>query len=91
MILRKGLILRPLGRNFIVTGDGLSPVDFSKVISLNETAAYLWEHLEGREFLPEDLVKLLQDRYDVDAETARADVDKLLLSWQKAGLLETEA
>lgn len=82
-----GLVLRPLGREFIVTGDDLSRVDFSKVISMNETAAYLWEALHGRDFIPEDIVALLTARYDVDEARALADARALVKSWQEAGLV----
>ena len=74
----------------IVTGEGLARVDFSKVISLNATAAYLWEQVQDKDFTPEDLVDLLTARYDVDAQQARADVDKLLASWREAGLIAPE-
>ena len=82
-----GLVLRPLGREFIVTGDGLSRIDFSKVVSMNATAAYLWGQLQGRDFSEEEMTTLLTARYDVSEEIARADVAKLLESWRKAGVL----
>ena len=82
-----GLVLRPLGREFIVTGDGLSRIDFSKVVSMNATAAYLWKELQGRDFSVEEMTGLLTARYNVSEEAARADAAKLLDSWGKAGLL----
>ena len=88
MKLLEGLVLRPLGKDYIVTGESLSRVDFSKVISMNATAAWLWEQIQGRDFTPEELVSLLTGRYDVTGEQARADVDKLLASWRDAGILE---
>ncbi len=88
MKLLEGLVLRTLCGEHIVTGEGLARVDFSRVVSLNATAAYLWEQVQGREFSAEDLVALLTARYDVDGEQARADVDKLLAAWQEAGLIE---
>ena len=75
---------------YIVTGEGLARVDFSKVISLNATAAYLWEQIQDKDFTPEELVDLLTARDDVDAQQARADVDTLLASWREAGLIAPE-
>ena len=89
MRILEGLVLRTLCGEHIVTGEGLARVDFSKVVSLNATAAWLWEQVQGREFSAEDLVTLLTGRYEVDEAQARADVDKLLASWQGAGLIET--
>ena len=87
MRILEGLVLRPLGSEFIVTGDGISRVDFSKVVSMNATAAYLWNALQDREFEAEDLVPLLTERYDVDEATARADARALVESWLKAGIV----
>ena len=88
MKLLDGLVLRPLCNTYIVTGEDPSRVDFSKVISLNASAAYLWEQVLGREFTAEELVSLLTARYDVPQETAAADVQTLLKNWREAGLLE---
>jgi len=87
MRLLEGFVLRSICGEHIVTGEGLARVDFSKVISLNPSAAYLWEQIQDKDFTAEDLVALLTARYDVDAERARADVDKLLVSWREVGLL----
>ena len=83
-----GLVLRPLGADFIVTGDGISRVDFSKVVSMNATSAYLWDKLNGRDFAAQDMADLLTERFDVDAKTALADAEALITAWQNAGLLE---
>ena len=88
MKLLDGLVLRPLCGEHIVTGEDTSRIDFSKVISLNASAAYLWEQVLGREFTAEELVSLLTARYDVPQETAAADVQTLLKNWREAGLLE---
>lgn len=90
MRLLQGLALRPLGEEFIVTGDSLARIDFSKVVSLNATAAWLWRELQDREFCTEDLVVLLTGRYEVDEATARADAEKLIAGWRRSGLLEPE-
>jgi hypothetical protein len=88
MKLLDGFILRPLGNDYIVMGETPERIDFSRVVSLNATAAYLWEQVQGREFTLEDLTEMLTARYDVDAQTARADAEKMLASWREAGVLE---
>ena len=79
--------MRELLGQHIITGDGLSRVDFSKIISMNDTAAWLWEQLQGKEFSEDDMVSLLTGRYDVTEEQARTDVGTLTDTWRKAGLL----
>lgn len=88
MRLLEGLVLRPLGQEYIVTGEGLARIDFSKVISMNASAAYLWKEVQGRDFSADELARLLTGRYEVDDETARADAAKLLNTWRNAGLIE---
>ena len=72
----------------VVVAHGKENIDFSKVISLNESAAYLWEKVKGREFNAEELAQLLTEEYEVDLDTARRDVEKMLADWVDAGLAE---
>ena len=51
-----GFRLRKLGKEYIVVGEGLAQVNFNKMVSLNGTAAYLWESVEGRDFTVADLL-----------------------------------
>ena len=37
----KGYTLRSLGQEFILVAEGLEAVDFSRMISMNESAAFL--------------------------------------------------
>ena len=85
---RKGYTLRSLGKEFILIADGFEAVDFSRMISLNETAAFLWKEVEDKDFDAEMLITLLTDNYDIDRETAQNDVAALLESWSAAGLIE---
>lgn len=87
MKIKEGFTLRSLLGEFIVVGEGLAQVNFNKMLSLNESAAYLWKEVEGKDFTREDLVKLLLDRYEVSEEQAAADVDKLLAVWTQEGVV----
>ena len=88
MKIKEGFTLRTLCGNHIVVGEGLALVNFDKMLSLNETAAYLWEQVIGREFTEDDLTKLLTDMYEVSEEKAREDVRKMVTIWQENGMLE---
>lgn len=87
MKIKEGFTLRSLLGEFIVVGEGLAQVNFNKMLSLNESAAYLWKEVEGKDFTREDLVKFLLDRYEVSEEQAAADVDKLLAVWTQEGVV----
>ena len=71
-----------------MVGEGLAQVNFNKMLSLNESAAYLWKAVEGKEFTKEDLVNLLLEKYEVSEEQAAKDVDHLTETWSKEGVIE---
>ena len=82
-----GFVLRPLGEEFIVIGEGISQINFNKMISLNSTAAFLWENVEGKHFTVENLTKLLTDNYEVEEERAAADAAAIAAKWIEAGIV----
>lgn len=59
---------------------------FSGIISLNEVGEFLFAQL-AEECSKEDLVSALLAEYDVNRETAQADVQEFLDNLSKAGLL----
>ena len=88
MKIKEGFKMRRLGREHIVVAEGSGLVNFNKMVSFNDTAAYLWEALSGKEFAVEDIKQLILDRYEVDERTAAADAAKLARDWAEAGLIE---
>ncbi len=88
MKLKEGFGLRDVCGEKVLVAEGIENIDYSKIISLNETAAYLWENLVHKEFQVEDMVDLLQQEYEVPADVALHDCADLLKQWLKAGLAE---
>lgn len=88
MRIKKGFVLRELVGQKIVTGEGLEQIDFNKLVSLNSSAAYLWEHMVSREFDLETMVDLLLERYDIERSVALKDARALLDNWKSIGLIE---
>ena len=87
MKIKNGFELREMCGEFIIIGTGVENIDFSKVISLNESAASLWREVEGKEFTPETLAALLMEQYDVDEATALADATALANQWVSVGIV----
>jgi len=87
MRIKEGFILRTICGEHVVVGEGLSQVNYNKLISLNGSAAWLWEQVQGRDFNAEDLAALLLERYEVSEEQARADSLKLLNVWKENNLV----
>lgn len=88
MRIKEGFTLRSVCGESVVIGEGLSQVNFNKMLSLNETATFLWKEVQGKDFTPEDMVTLLTDHYEVTRERARQDIDNLLKVWQEQGVIE---
>lgn len=84
----EGMKMRQLGRDYILVAENAKIVNFNKMIVLNATAAFMWQSIADKDFSEEDLVKNLLSEYDVDEETARADVAKAVESWREAGILQ---
>ena len=87
MRLKEGFVLRELGDEHIVIGEGLT-VDFQRLVSLNSSAAFLWRGVEGREFGVDDLTALLLDEYEVGLDEAAAAACDIARDWLEAGLAE---
>lgn len=48
MRIKEGFVLRSIGDTYMVVGEGLAQIDFNKIISLNSTAAYLWNAVQDK-------------------------------------------
>lgn len=85
---KKGYRMRPLGKEYILVAEGLEVENANQMISMNATAAFLWEAVAGKDFDAETLAQLLVDEYGIDIETAKKDVTPFLQTWEKAGIIE---
>ena len=85
---KPGFNLRDVCGEQIIVAEGKENIDFSNIISMNESSAYLWREVQKLEsFTAEDLAKLLLDQYEVDEETALHDTQTLATQWLKAGIV----
>ncbi|MGB7529182.1 MULTISPECIES: PqqD family protein [Sphingobacterium] len=87
MKLRKDLQLRKLGGDFVIIDPGQEMLDMSKVFTLNETAAFLWEELQNKEFDEQTVSQLLLENFEVEEELAKQDAKKLVQVFVKGGLI----
>ena len=88
MRIKDGFELREICGEHVILSHGMDNIDFSKIISLNETAAFLWKEAVGKEeSSEEELTGHLLEAYEVDEETARKDVAQVLAKWREIGLL----
>jgi len=86
---KKGFVLRDVCGERVIVGEGLETINFGKLISLNETAAFLWKKAgENDNFTTQQLAEALLEEYEVSADQALADVERIVKEWQEVGIVE---
>lgn len=89
MKIKKGFELQVVCGEYLVVAAGEENVNFSKIISLNESAAYLWNNLVDKEaFTIDDMTALLLNEYDVEESIAREDCELIAERWKEMELAE---
>ena len=85
---KEGFVLREVCGESVIVGEGLETIDFGKLLSLNETAAWLWKEAERQgEFTIDSLTEALCGEYDVTVDVAHADVADIIARWQESGII----
>lgn len=79
--------LRDVCGEHVIMAYGMENIDFSKIISLNDTAAYLWQAVGDADITAATLADLLCEEYEVERERALADSQRVIDQWVEAGLL----
>ena len=86
MRIKDGFILRKVAGSYIAVATGEESVNFNAMVTTNETGAFLWEKLRN-ETTEEELLSALLSEYDVDEETAKADIAEFLEKLRDGELL----
>lgn len=87
MRIKDGFMLREIAGSWVVIPLCQRVVEFNGMVSLNESGALIWNELEKGADI-DDLVKVILSEYDIDEETARADVCEIVELMKLGGLLE---
>lgn len=86
MRIKDGFELREICGEHVILSHGMDNIDFSKIISLNETAAFLWKEAVGKEEISEEeLTATLLEAYEVDEETLVRTWRRCLPNGEKSG------
>jgi hypothetical protein len=84
---KPGFSLRTICDTHAIVAEGIENIDFNKIISLNESAAYLWRRVGEQNFSYNDLALYLQEEYEVEHQRALEDAEKIAKEWIKAGIV----
>lgn len=87
MKIKEGFKLHDLGSECIVVAEGDSMIDYSSILSLNESGAVIWKAIEGIDFDVDTVTQILLDEYEITEETASADAADFVESLLEAELI----
>lgn len=84
MIRSQSFIKREIGTQTVIVAVGEATKTFHGMISVNRTGAYIWDLLENETTL-DAITEALVARYEIDAETARADAAEFIETLKGVG------
>ncbi|MBO7371065.1 MAG: PqqD family protein [Bacteroidales bacterium] len=89
MKIKKGFVLREVCGQNVIVGEGLEAINFGRMLSLNDTAAWIWkEAMKEGEFTADTLAVAMCEEYDVSPERALADIKATLEQWLDLKVIE---
>ncbi|MBQ3548087.1 MAG: PqqD family protein [Clostridia bacterium] len=83
----ENFVLKELMGSFVLVPVGEAAMNLNGVITLNETAKFLWDAAEG-EFEVNDLIDAVIAEYEVDIQTATEGVEIFLKRMKEEGCIE---
>lgn len=87
MKIKDSYVLRSVaGENLIVPVGG-NNINFNSAMTLNETGAFLWQLLTA-DTTRDALIAAMTKEYDIDADTAKKDIDIFITSLKEHSILE---
>ncbi|MFR9619745.1 MAG: PqqD family protein [Rikenellaceae bacterium] len=82
-----GFKLRTISGEMVVCGEGVDQINFGALIVLNESASFLWQSVEGKEFDQARLAELLMSEYQIDEALAKSDAEAIARRWIEAKIV----
>ena len=67
------IVTRKIGNEYVLVPVTNNIADMKYVYTLNETGAFIWEHINGNRSV-EEIINALTAEYDIDKTKAKSDV-----------------
>lgn len=80
--------VREMAGEHVVIMQGTYGSDLTRLVSLNESALYLWRSVEGKEFDTNTVAELLAEEYGIDDLIATTDAQRWIDKLADCGLLD---
>ena len=88
MRIKRQYKVREMAGEHVVIMQGELGSNLTKIISLNESALYLWNAIEGKDFEVNTVANLLAEHYGIDDEVAQHDAERWIDRLEECGLIE---
>ncbi len=85
---KKGFNLRNICGEDVIVAEGKENIDFTNIISMNKSAAYLWNKIQDKDFDASVLARLLVEEYEIAEVVALKDSEDVMKQWADAGIIE---
>lgn len=76
--IKSKFVAREVGNELILVPLTGNVAQMSELFTMNETAKFIWENITAETTI-NDIENLMTDTFDIDAETARKDIENFLL------------
>lgn len=80
--------VREMAGEHVIIMQGKHGSDLTKIISLNESALYLWNELQSKEFDTEAVADMLVERYGIDKGIATTDAERWIERLRECNVAE---
>lgn len=84
---KDGYMTRQMGDSYIVVAVDDIEDEFDGLITLNNSGLFIWEQLQN-DITYDNLLNSIVERYDAPVEIIKADLDRFLITAEKANLIE---
>ncbi len=78
MQINKDFTIQKVGSSYVAVPVGETSKHFHGMVRLNETGAFLWNKMAEKDCTEEELVEAILGEYEIDRETAAADVHRIV-------------
>ena len=85
----KSIVTTKTGNEYVLVPVANNIADMNSVYTLNETGAFIWEHIDGENSV-EDIINEMTEEYEVDFITASEDVFSFIDDMSKYLIIREE-
>ena len=83
----KSIVTTKTGNEYVLVPIANNIADMNSMFTLNETGAFIWEHIDGKNSV-EDIINEMTVDYEVDYESASYDVFSFIDDMRKYLVIE---